>query len=253
MKLSSIKYYLKGYAKYRKLRNTPVIVGGCERSGTSLLQSIVSAHPDIFAVEAETWAFCYGSAAGFLGNKPVRISRLLKALGSEQSLPSCTRWCEKSPANIFYFKDILNYFSGNVKLIYIIRDGRDVVSSMHPGNSAKPWVSIERWVEAVEEGYRYKDDKRVLTIRYEDLITDFENTIKRVCEHIGVNADTNIMNWHQHATIKSSVNLIGNAVNKITNKSIRKFERDDFKHPQIIDEFMSNERAVYFLKHYSYK
>lgn len=252
MKLSNIKYYLNGYVAYKRFNEPPVIIGGCERSGTSLLQSIISAHPSIFAVEAETWAFCYGPAAGFNSNKPVRISRLYKALGSEKIPASCTRWCEKSPANISYFNSIIKYFSNNIKLIYIIRDGRDVVSSMHPGNSSKPWVSISRWVKAVEEGYRYIDNKSVLTIRYEDLVTDFESTIKLVCEYIGVNVDDKILNWHEHATIKRSINLIGSEINEISDKSIRKFERSDFNHKHIIEKFMSNERAVYFLKRYNY-
>lgn len=252
MKLKNLKYYLNGYIAYKNLTDSPVIIGGCERSGTSLLQSIISAHPSIFAIEEETWAFCYGPASGFRGNKPIRIARLFKALGRKTIPTSCTKWSEKSPANVFYFDSIQNYFSNNAKLIYIIRDGRDVVTSMHPANSSKPWVSIDRWVQAMEQGYQYKDCTQVLTIKYEDLITDFSKTAEIICNHIDVNIDKKMLNWHKHATIKNNKNLIGNTVKELTNKSIHKFEDHDFKHKNIIEEFMNNEKAMHFLKLYNY-
>ncbi len=252
MKLNNIAHYVNGYIASKKFTAPPVIIGGCERSGTSLFQSIVSAHPDIFAIDDETWTFCYGPAAGFKGNKPIRITRLYKALGSREVPHGRARWSEKSPANVFYFDSILKYFSNNVRLINIIRDGRDVVSSMHPDDSSRPWVSIDRWVEAMEEGYRYKDNSQVLTIKYEDLITNYNATIELVCKHIGVDFNGQILDWHQNATIKNNKNLIGEKVKKLSNKSINKFLSRDFKHKHIIDDFMKNERAVHFLKVYNY-
>lgn len=252
MRLTHLQQYLKGYIISKKLTLPPVIIGGCERSGTTLLQSIVSAHPAIFTIEGETWAFCYGAAANFKGNRPIRIMRLYKALG-RQSFPNhCTRWCEKSPANVFYFDAILKYFSNNIKLIHIVRDGRDVVTSMHPSNPSKPWVSVERWVQAVEKGYQYRDYAQVLTIKYEDLIMNFSNSAELICEHIGVDFENRLLDWHRYATIKSSRNLIGSTVKDLSNRSIRKFETDDFKHKKIIEEFMRNKRAVRFLELYGY-
>jgi len=252
MKPSNIVQYLSGYIASKQFTSPPVIIGGCERSGTSLLQSIISAHHEIFAIEDETWSFCYGPAAGFKGNKPIRKLRLYKALGISNIPKQCTRWSEKSPANIFYFDAILNHFSNNVRLIHIVRDGRDVITSMHPDNPSKPWVSVERWVQAVEKGYRYRELPQVLTIKYEDLITDFTNTVKLICEHIGVEVDEQILDWHKHAAIKRNKNLIGNTVKKLSNKSIRKFESDDFRHKNLIDEFMANDKAVYFINKYKY-
>lgn len=252
MKLSNSIYYLKGYLDSKKLTGPPVIIGGCERSGTSLLQSIISAHPDIFAIDNETWAFCYGPVVGFKSDKPIKISRFYKALGAMNSSKNCSVWSEKSPANIFYFDSTIEYFSGNVRLIHIVRDGRDVVTSMHPGNSRKPWVSIDRWLNVMEKGYQFKDCPQVLTIRYEDLITDFKKTVELICAHIGVDVNDQILNWHQNATIKLNKNLIGETVEKLSSKSIRKFESKDFKHQDIIKNFLENERAMYFLKMHNY-
>ena len=137
-------------------------------------------------------------------------------------------------------------------MLHIIRDGRDVVTSMHPHNLLKPWVSIDRWVQAAEAGYRYRDYEQVLTIRYEDLITDFQETVSLICKHIGVSVDKHILNWHEHTSIRSSKNLIGNTVKELSSKSIRKYESEEFKYQSVIDDFMGNEKAVDFLKIYNY-
>lgn len=252
MKLKSLTQYVNGYFACKNFTAPPVIIGGCERSGTSLLQSIVSAHPQIFAINEETWSFCYGPVAGFNSNKPIRIERLYKALGDKEIPGSCTRWSEKSPANVFYFDSILNYFSNNVRLIQIIRDGRDVVTSMHPGNASKPWVSIDRWVQAMEAGYQYENCAQVLTIKYEDLILDFNETVKRICQHVEVNVDEQILHWHKHATIKRNKNLIGTSVKQLSDKSINKFKAEDFKYQNIVDDLMENDRAVRLLQRYKY-
>lgn len=252
MNLRSSVYYYRGYLANKKLHNPPIIIGGCERSGTSLLQSVISAHPSIYAIGEETWAFCYGHAAGFNSKKNIRILRLYKALGRSNIPSSCNRWCEKSPANIFYFDSILEYFKNKVKLIYIIRDGRDVVTSIHPSNKSKPWVSIDRWLDVAEKGYQYRECDQVLTIKYEDLILNFDTTVKSICEHAGVSVEDQIMNWHKYAKIKKSKNLIGNTVEKISKESIGKFDSNDFKHRNIVEKFLLNDKAMYFLKLYNY-
>ena len=252
MKLESIKQYINGYLAYKKLDHTPIIIGGCERSGTSLLQSIISSHPQIHSIEEETWAFCYGPATGFSGNKPIRLKRLIKALGTKQIPESCNRWCEKSPANIFYFNEIIKYFSNNVKLIHIIRDGRDVISSIHPDNPSKPWVSSDRWIQAAQAGYQYRNQALVLTIKYEDLINEYDKTIRLICGHIGIPLVSEILNWHKHTKIKSNKNLIGNTVNKISSKSINKHQAVDFQFKEVVDKFMQDEKASQLLKDYGY-
>ena len=40
---------------------SPLIIGGCGRSGTTLLLSVLSAHPKVLAIPHETEAFCPGA------------------------------------------------------------------------------------------------------------------------------------------------------------------------------------------------
>jgi hypothetical protein len=40
------------------LPQKPIIIGGCARSGTTLLLSVLSCHPNIYAIPDETYTFC---------------------------------------------------------------------------------------------------------------------------------------------------------------------------------------------------
>jgi len=52
--------YVKSWLFDRKLSRTrrPIVIGGCARSGTSLLLSLLSCHPQIIAIPVETQTLC---------------------------------------------------------------------------------------------------------------------------------------------------------------------------------------------------
>jgi hypothetical protein len=253
MKIVSIYYIINGYINYKRLRKKPIVIGGCERSGTSILLSILSAIRSIFAIEHETWSLCHSHAAGFSSNNPIDIKRLFWRLGREKIPKQCNRWCEKSPANIFYVKEIIEHFSGNVNIIQIVRDGRDVVTSKHPLNLQKNWVSINRWISSVEAGLNYNHIPQVLTIRYEDLVIDYERTIKKICQHIEEKCDGRVINWYENTKIKRSINIRGTKITPLFTDSIRKYKKLNFNNQKILDEFKKNKRATELLKVYKYE
>lgn len=253
MRVSNARFYAMGYVRARLYARPPIVIGGCERSGTTLLQSILSAHPRIHAIADELWAFCHGPPAGFRGDRPIRMSRLYKYLGQHRPPPGARRWCEKSPANIFYFDAILDHFGGRVRLIQIVRDGRDVVSSMHPKNTTKPWVSIDRWVASVTAGLPFREHPSVLTIRYEDLIQDYEPTATSICAFLEEDFAPQLRDWHAHARIRQSENLRGSRVGDIHASSIRKFDAPDFQHGAVVDELLARPDARSLLETYGFE
>jgi hypothetical protein len=110
-------------------------------------------------------------------------------------------WGDKTPENTrkyFFLKPILD----GSKLIFMIRDGRDVVSSFAKANkedfgiNSDPVVAARNWAHSVNV---WKDLKRsfnptdVLLIRYEDLTMNPESTVKRICEHLGLSFDPSIL------------------------------------------------------------
>jgi hypothetical protein len=65
-----------------------------------------------------------------------------------------------------------------------VRDGRDVVLSMHPRRQSRSHVPPERWISDVAAGTRFEGHPRVLTVRYEDLVTEPEAQLRRTFEFL---------------------------------------------------------------------
>lgn len=163
--------------------------------------SILSTIPTIYAIPRETHALCPGGYSRDLASvglpKPHRLDRDLAAAPAV-----CERWAEKSPKNVVFFRQILRKFPA-ARLIHMVRDGRDVVTSVYPERpGADPgfvyrrlvrnavaqggyYVPPGRWVADVAAGLHFEGHPSVLTVRYEDLVGGFEPTMRRVCEHIG--------------------------------------------------------------------
>lgn len=229
----------------KKFSKPPVIIGACPRSGTTLLLSILSAHPEIFAIGNQTYAFANWDDQG----QPKRRDRLYREFLFRSIPDENNRWCEKTPKNIVFFKEILNYFP-KVRVIHLVRDGRDVVTSRHPRhNPDQYWVSPARWVKDVRRGLDYKDHPDVLTLFYENLIDDFERQVAKVCDFIGIDFHQNFEHWTQKTSIRHSKHW-KNPVQNLHSRAIGKWEKPE--HQQRIKEFYSNPKAVALLKELHY-
>jgi hypothetical protein len=206
-----IKYRINRHKARKYLSDPPIIIGGCGRSGTTLLLSIISSHPKVFAISEETGAFCptsYSQSHGkydFDINSPINTDYFYyKYFNTSFRHKSYRRWCEKTPKNILFFEKILEYFNGNVKLIQIIRDGRDVILSKHPSNPSTYWVSVDRWINDTYAGLKYIDDPRVLTVCYEKLVLNSEMQIQRICNYLDLDYCKEIRHWYQYATVRQN-------------------------------------------------
>jgi hypothetical protein len=189
--------------KTRQLR--PIVIGGCARSGTTLLLSLLSSHRQIAAVPYESQLLCPGAYWPPDGgiSKP-DIEKLYRELSEFRSYRTCQAWCEKSPRNVSNFEAILASLGSRARLIHIVRDGRDVVLSRHPKNPAEYWVSPQRWLSDVRAGLAFRDHPQVLTIRYEDLVSDLPRWSRCLCEFLSLGFDDRIEQYPRFASVVSS-------------------------------------------------
>lgn len=178
----------------------PVLIGGCARSGTSLLLSILSAHPNIHAIPVESDAFTEWNESG----KPVRLDRFYRQLLFGPVKKGAGRWCEKRPYNVRYIAEILTYFEAKVRFIHIIRDPRAVCTSVHPQKPNQYWVSPDRYIHDVTIGLAYESHPNVLSIKFEDLITKQEDTLQAICHFLKEPYTEELKDWINHATIKTN-------------------------------------------------
>jgi len=239
----------------RQFNALPIVIGASPRSGTTILLSILGAHPAIFAIPDQTYAFDIWQSKqdeNTEGNSvyPLRIDRVYRELVLNRIPKTTHRWCEKTPKNIQYFDKILNYFSDQVRLIHIVRDGRDVIVSKHPKHNPDTyWVPVERWVNDVAFGARFENHPSVLTLRYEDLVQKYDSSIAQICQFLDEPIDQALNNWISYTNVRKSKHL-HKPVENLFQKSIGKWK--DKVHENRIKEIMQHEKAVELLKHFKY-
>jgi len=229
----------------------PVVIGGCGRSGTTLLLAMLSAHPSLLAIPFETMWLCptaYDRAPDL--KAPLELDKLAEWLAAQEIPASCTRWLEKTPKNVLFFGPILSRFGREVRLIHLVRDGRDVVTSRHPHRRVdQPWVTPERWIEDVSAGLKYQGHPQVATVRYEDLVQDYETTMGQLCRFLDEDFHPRLRTWHDHATVRRHPAWAGE-VRPLHQKSVRKWSDPANLAP--VEQLLARPEAVGLLERLGY-
>jgi uncharacterized membrane protein YkvA (DUF1232 family) len=197
-------------------KTAPIIIGGCGRSGTTLLQAILGNHPHISAgPESTVFSKRVTSPAEidrrfkFEQGRAEQLQRRSRSQAEfiELFQRECLRldgkivWAEKTPQNVRRQDFIFRHFP-NARFVHVTRDGRDVACSLRQQSwmklngadraSAQAFQeSLDYWVSEVEAGRRYLADQRYIEIRYVDLVRDTENTLRRLLDFLQID-------WSDH-------------------------------------------------------
>ena len=106
------------------------------------------------------------------------------------------RFGDKTPAYLYAVDELLEVWP-EARVVVLVRDARDVALSIAklpfgPNNSyaAARWWS--RGIRAGLEAQR-RHPGHVLTVRFEDLVTDPEAEVRRVCEHVGLGYNSDML------------------------------------------------------------
>ncbi len=241
--------------KIKALGQRPIVIGGCGRSGTSLLLSILSSHPNIFAVGQETMALCPDAFKGIEyvprpdTTVPFQLWKLYREFRKTDIPEECQRWCEKTPRNVIYFQKILEYYGERVRILNIVRDGRDVITSRHPLDPSRFWVPSDRWLTDVAAGKRLENHPQVFTLRYEDLLDDFQETMQAICDFLDEPMHEYLLAYPKFAKIQTNRAWFGEA-RPITRASVARWQKPEFA--KTIEAFLSLPKARLLLRHYRY-
>jgi hypothetical protein len=234
MQLKSISpgYWL-GYIKscYRLLRLTkpPVLIGGCGRTGTSLMSAVLGAHPQIISFNYESYFF--SREALFKSSFINRVWRLCKFYPRliKQGVPAGKRfWCEKTPRNVLNLERLFIEFGKNIKVILMIRNGYDVLTSRHP-NSEGYYISVDRWHEDTLATIKFQNHPQVLIVPYEGLINEFDYTVKRICDFLEINLSDEMRNFHMNTSVKAHEAFHGGNIEAIYKTSLSRWKLPEHK------------------------
>ena len=156
-----------------KLPKEPVFVLGCGHSGTTLVVGLIGRHPAFYFVPFETYIF-----------RPHRSFKEIKNFFSETAIQAGDkRIVEKTPRHVADIGRIFKIFP-NAKIIAMVRDGRDVAVSMRKRGFDLS-KGMGRWTLACQRIEQFKNDERVMAIRYEDLVTEQVKTLDTIFEFLG--------------------------------------------------------------------
>ncbi len=125
-----------------------IIITGCAKTGTTLLQRLFTSYADIIVLPKE---HKLSTLLQYKSN--IVIKRKSPTILSE----------DFSPAKKMYQKNFVQ--KNNIKIINMIRDGRDVICS--DGNIVHP----DRWVSCMLQREMFRSII-TLEIKYEDLVTN---------------------------------------------------------------------------------
>jgi hypothetical protein len=201
----------------------PILIGGLERTGTSLIFALLASHPRIAMTRRTNWWTYFYGRFGDLGRDDAlrrildemsryrrhrkleldfdRLEREFRAgertycrlfdLMESQHAERVgrPRWGDKSLHTERYAERVFACFP-DARIIHMVRDPRDRSASV-----LKRWRSkrggvgsaTAAWLASVELGSRNvaRHPGRYRLLRYEDLVNDPEGELRSICEFIG--------------------------------------------------------------------
>ncbi|MBO6514337.1 MAG: sulfotransferase [Phycisphaerales bacterium] len=196
-----------------------IIIGGLPRSGSTLLRWILDATDEIisgpetgiftrsFTTERRSDPKWIQKVAEALGLPCVEVRSILEAHtdpvhGFDELMCRYAgqygyvkrAWAEKTPNNCLQYQQLAD---AHPELLFIstIRDGRDVVTSKIDGRSSY-YVSNDRYLECMQAVLDF-DHPNHRIIKYEDLVSDPDQSISTLFEFLGIQFDKQVLNKYR--------------------------------------------------------
>jgi hypothetical protein len=111
-----------------------------------------------------------------------------------------TRYGDKTPLYCEHI-DSIRRILPEARFIHIIRDGRDSALSLRPlwFSPGKDIATLARQWKRLVTAARAAAREDYLEIRYEDLLTDTETVLRKVCGFIELPFDSTMLHYYEHA------------------------------------------------------
>jgi hypothetical protein len=225
---------LSGPGRYR-----PFFIVGSGSCGTTLLRAMLEAHPAVHIPPENVlagvlrdyrrysrlpWGVVLRIALGGLEFRPrwdlfglplgplvARLEALppagrtlaavIDALYRAQAAahkPAAERWGDKTPGNVYSLAALRAVFP-DLRVIHMVRDGRDVVRSFMLATQDSLPVAAGHWLRAVRAGRAFgaRHPAVCLELRYEDLVRDPAASIRRVAAFLDLPPDERMLRHHE--------------------------------------------------------
>lgn len=210
----------------------PIFIGGCDRSGTTFLGSLLGTHQQSLCVPESQFIIEVLNGSNFkiddiepravlemirkhprfkiwaidvddlavdqsINSYSSLIEHIVKHYGEKNAQPTPHFWVDHTPSNIKYVATLLEIFP-NAKMIHLVRDGRAVASSLLP----LIWGprSVDKaayfWLTNLAYGLAAEalyGSNRIMRVKYEELVNETESTLQAICSFIGMEYQPNMV------------------------------------------------------------
>lgn len=186
--IRNTRAYLKNRKAGYKVDAPPIFVTGCGHSGTTIMLRLLGAHSKIHWIPYETRILFRSKfqqcLAFWLWNRSAVTNRK-------------HRWVEKTPLHVRIVERAFETLP-DARVIFMVRDGRDATVSMRKryGNFER---GLKRWVDDNRFALQWMDDKRVMILKYEDLVKNSEQVLSHICDFIGEKFEEEMLSYHERS------------------------------------------------------
>lgn len=197
----------------------PVFVLGLPRSGTTLVDRILSAHSQIESLgELNDWPLALTSLTRGSRSKSDMVAKsaaldMRKLAADYLSRVSQRRadhrfFIDKTPANFLYI-GLIAAALPNARIIHLVRDPMDNALGMYKAlfrmgyPFSYDFSDLAQYMLAkgrLMQHWRSVLPGRILDVNYEDIITDQEGETRRLLAHVGVDWDPACLDFHSNAS-----------------------------------------------------
>jgi tetratricopeptide (TPR) repeat protein len=207
---------------------SPIFVVGFPRSGTTMLEQMLDAHPSLQSMDERAFLQdLIGEMSPFGYEYPYDLGKLSAAQceelrrvywkASAQVAPrkEGQRLVDKNPLHMLRLPLIARLFP-NAPIILALRHPCDVILSNYMQNfSAKPFTVLCSSLERLAQGYVNAMDSWIyhagllkpllIHSRYEDLLDDFAGNTRRIADYLGLDDASPMRRFDQHARDKGFI------------------------------------------------
>lgn len=218
----------------------PVFIGGCDRSGTTLLGSLLGGMRGCVVVpEAQFVTECWHAVCRKAGWRTQELSELIgqhwrfrlwkmdlqgfesDAPGNSEAYADVIRrivaayvvrngqdpsglWVDHTPSSLRYAMTLNTLFPA-AKFVHIVRDGRAVAASVLKLDWGPNTIvrATRWWMEKLSHGLAAEaalGPERVIRLRFEDLVRHPQAVLNNVCQFLGIAFDERALAAGQWAT-----------------------------------------------------
>jgi hypothetical protein len=211
-------------ARSETVMKSPIFIIGTQRSGTTLLCRMLTAHPNvfiknelpdacsIFAEQLSKERVLCGIDAAIQESYHADLKTFLEKIGK-------TRWGVKDPRLTYCLKSLTYHFP-DARMIFIIRDGRAVANSNIKnrwGIATNTYYGAELWKKEIrmQKEFIKKNIDNCYFVKYENLISNTKLELVKICDFLDEKFPNDMIHYYKTPSYINKTKLNENAFNKV--------------------------------------